>query len=457
MLQTDPDKQSPAEDRYLAILEQSPVSVQILSADGYTIRVNKAWEKLWGVTLEQIGDYNILEDEQLVEKGIMPYIKRAFEGEATDIPPILYDPENSIPGLTANEEPQRWTKGIIYPIKDASGKVQEVVLLNEDISERMQAEARFKASEARYRMLFETTLDAIMIVDDQGKYIDVNESLCRILKNTRENLIGSHFSEFILPERLEDSRKAFEELGKTGVFTGDFPLRASDGSIAELEWSSRANFLPGLHVCVARDVTERKQTEEARRVSEERYQRAAESGRVGIWDLNLQTNELYLAPNLKEMLGYRDDELRNDLVEWRELIHPEDKERAIEATNNHLEGNSPRYQIEVRRRHKNGHYLHFLVQGVTIKDEFGKPIRLTGSDTDITERKKTEERLRQSEERNRTLLENANDIIYSHDLQGNYLSINRAGELATGYTREQILNGLNLSQVIAPEHLEKTK
>ena len=65
--------------------------------------------------------------------------------------------------------------------------------------------------------------------------------------------------------------------------------------------------------------------------------------------------------------------------------------------------------------------------------------------------------LRESEERYRSLLENANDIIYSHDLQGNYLAINRAGELITGYTREQILGGLNIAQVVAPEHLERAR
>src|SRR5687767_14490678 len=101
------------ENRFRAILEQSPFSIQILSPEGYTIQVNKAWEKLWGVTLEQIADYNILKDEQLVKKGIMPYIERGFAGEATEIPPILYDPEETIPDLSHYKESQRWTKAVI--------------------------------------------------------------------------------------------------------------------------------------------------------------------------------------------------------------------------------------------------------------------------------------------------------------------------------------------------------
>ncbi|HSK72129.1 MAG TPA: PAS domain S-box protein, partial [Pyrinomonadaceae bacterium] len=191
--------------------------------------------------------------------------------------------------------------------------------------------------------------------------------------------------------------------------------------------------------------------------SESRYQRAAEAARVGVWDLNLDTNELYLAPNLKELLGYKDEELDDNLENWNALVHPEDKEKVIAATKAHIEGKTPKYQVEARRRHKDGHYLWFLAQGIALRDETGKAYRLTGSDTDISQHKEMEAELRHSEEKYRSLLENANDIIYSHDLQGRYLTINRAGEQITGYTREEILGGLNMAEVVAPEHLEMAK
>lgn len=316
------------ENRFRAILEQSPISIQIFSLSGETIRVNRAWEELWGVTLDDIQGYNILKDEQLVKRGVMPYVLQAFAGEAAEIPSILYDPEETVPGATKNPEPQRWTKAIIYPIKDADGNIVEVVLMHEDITAQMLAEDKLKESEQRYRTLFETTLDCIMVVDEQGKYFDVNESLCRKLKATREELLGSHFSQYMIPERLDEAKKAFVALKETGAFIGTFPMRASDGSTIEFEWNSRANFMPGLHVCFARDITESRRAEEALSESELRY---------------------------------------------------------------------------------------------------------------------------------RSLLENANDIIYSHDLQGKYLSINRAGEIITGYSREEVLKGLNIANLIAPDHLERAK
>lgn len=121
-------------DRFSAIFEQSPLSIQIFSPEGFTIRVNKAWEILWGVTADQISGYNILEDPQLIEKGIMPFIKRGFAGEVVRIPPVLYDPEETIPDLTKNEEPQRWTKAVIFPLTDAEGNLREVGLIHEDIT-----------------------------------------------------------------------------------------------------------------------------------------------------------------------------------------------------------------------------------------------------------------------------------------------------------------------------------
>lgn len=118
-------------------------------------------------------------------------------------------------------------------------------------------------STERYRALFESMRDGVIIVNDDGRYVDVNQSFCGMLKAGRERLIGSHFGEFIPPEKLNEAISAFADLRSGRSTPVDFPLRALDGSIVEVAWTS-SNYLPGLYFCIGRDITARKQAEHER-------------------------------------------------------------------------------------------------------------------------------------------------------------------------------------------------
>jgi len=125
-----------SESRFRTLLEQSPFSMQILLPDGRTSLVNPAWERLWGVPFAALAEYNLLEDQQLKDKGALPYIKRGFAGEATEIPPICYNPMETPEVVGGPDIPDRWVRAFIYPIKDNAGAVHEVVLLHEDVTEK---------------------------------------------------------------------------------------------------------------------------------------------------------------------------------------------------------------------------------------------------------------------------------------------------------------------------------
>jgi PAS domain S-box-containing protein len=145
-----------SEERFRSLMDQAPFSIQVFSPDGRTNRVNRAWEELWGVTLDQIGDYNILEDRQLEARGLLPLIKQAFAGEPTFIPAIKYDPNETIPGQTRHDDPVRWVAAVAYPLKDDAGMIREVVLVHDDITARMKAEAALRESEEKLRLLADT-------------------------------------------------------------------------------------------------------------------------------------------------------------------------------------------------------------------------------------------------------------------------------------------------------------
>lgn len=145
-----------SKERFSAAMEQAPFSIQVLAPDGRTIHVNRAWQKLWGLTLEQIADYNVLSDPQLDRSGVTPYLRRAFAGEVVRIPAIWYDPDSTIPGRTRNDDPQRWISALAYPVKDASGQLIEVVLVHDDITPERKAALALGQSEERWRILAET-------------------------------------------------------------------------------------------------------------------------------------------------------------------------------------------------------------------------------------------------------------------------------------------------------------
>ncbi len=157
-----------SEARYRALVEQSPLSVQILAADGRTLQVNAAWERLWGVTLDRIADYNLLDDPQLVTLGLMPYIRQAFAGEATRIPATRYDPNVTLPDRSVHEDSGRWVRAVAYPVKDRDGRVREVVLVHEDITDQVRAETERRRATDLLELLVQQSGEAIVVADAGG-------------------------------------------------------------------------------------------------------------------------------------------------------------------------------------------------------------------------------------------------------------------------------------------------
>jgi diguanylate cyclase (GGDEF)-like protein/PAS domain S-box-containing protein len=127
-----------SERRFRSLVEQSPLSIQVVAPDGHIRQVNPAWETLWGTKLEQLSGYNLLHDQQFIDKGIMPYIEKGFAGNASEIPTIVYNPATN-PGTSAAQH-DRWIHSYIYPIKDEAGKIHDVILMHEDVTEKKRIE-----------------------------------------------------------------------------------------------------------------------------------------------------------------------------------------------------------------------------------------------------------------------------------------------------------------------------
>ncbi|NDP47823.1 MAG: PAS domain-containing protein [Sulfuriferula multivorans] len=127
---------------------------------------------------------------------------------------------------------------------------------------------------------------------------------------------------------------------------------------------------------------------DAFRRSEERFELAIRGANDGLWDWDIQTNIVYFSPRWKAMLGYAEDEVGDTVEAWNKRIHPDDLGRVEDEVKAYLDGNQAHYQSEYRVRHKEGHFVWILDRGIAQRDAKGKPYRMVGIYTDISQQKK---------------------------------------------------------------------
>jgi PAS domain S-box-containing protein len=193
--------------------------------------------------------------------------------------------------------------------------------------------------------------------------------------------------------------------------------RRVEGRTAEL---ARANGL------LRQEIAERERSEGELRKSRERFEVAVRGSGDGIWDWDLETDEVYFSPRWKGQLGYEDHELPNAYAEWEGRLHPEDREATLASLRAYLEGRAPAYEPEFRLRHKDGSYRWILARAAALRHPDGRPYRLAGSHTDITRRKRAEEELAYERYLLKSLMDTVPDCIYFKDRDSRFLRINRA-------------------------------
>jgi PAS domain S-box-containing protein len=199
-----------------------------------------------------------------------------------------------------------------------------------------------------------------------------------------------------------------------------------------------------------RDVTETKQWEEELELQKEQFELAVNGSNDGIWDWNLKTNELFLSAKWKDQLGYKPNELSNEFNTFENLILPDDRTNVKKYISSYLQGEIADYNIEFRMRHKNGSIRWINARGEARRDKDGKPNRMAGSHTDITERKEAENKLQDAFSRVKIIMNSVQaGIILVRKKDRVVEEINPAVEKMLGIKKEEII-GYKCNKHICP-------
>lgn len=365
--------------------------VFVVSPDRKLTNVNKAAERIFGYSKGELANRSTevlhIDHKHYVEFGRL--INEAFN-------------RNEVANF---EFMAKRKSGEVFPtehtvsrLKNDSGETLGIVSVIRDISERKQAEEALRESELKHKTLIHNIPGMVYRAyeDWSAEIISGSKKIC----GYTEEELNSKKEGCLSIVHPDDKEKVFEEGSVLAKSQQDvvqtYRIIAKDGNIRWVEdrktslFSKEGEFkrIEG----VAFDITARTQIEEALRESEERLTFALKGSQLGFWDWNIKTGEVQRNERWAEMLGYSIKEIELTVKQWTDLIHIDDRAVAWKSIQDHLEGRTPEHELEYRMLCKDGKYKWILDRAMIVKrDQQGRPLRMSGTHLDITERKQAEE------------------------------------------------------------------
>lgn len=272
--------------------------------------------------------------------------------------------------------------------------------LEQEVAERKEMEAALRESQQNLQALFDNALDAIMLANDDGFYVDANPAACALLGYSLEQLTRMCIWDLVPEYQQSLAQKEWQEFLTGGKLEGEITLQDKNGATVEVGFKAVANIIPGLHLSIMRNLTQRKQAEARLRESEERYRIISEAlssiAFVYEVDANGKFSRLWITEeSVEQLTGFTFQEF-TACGGWGRLIHPDDRLRVKQHSRELLANNES--VVEYRVRTKEGEYRWTRTYARPIWDDVqGRVTRVYGGCQDITDFKLLEEQLRQSQ------------------------------------------------------------
>lgn len=428
-----------SEQEYRGLFDSVPVGVYRSTPDGRLLQANPALKRMFGYlptdALPPVNETYVHADDR---RRWCDLIER--QGTVQD-----FEVE-----LRRKDGATFWARDMASVVRDEAGEILFYEGWLEDITDRKLAEIALKDSEEKYRRLFETETDAIMIYDAETlRLVDANDSMLRMYGYTREEAFTLKIMD--VSAEPEKTLAYFEQALAGKVWQVPFCYhRKKDGTVFPVEIAASSFMLNGRQVlCGAiRDITDRVRAEGELRRSESMLAESQRIARLGSWDRDMVNETLRWSSETYRIFGVDAKTFTPSMDGFVEMIHPDDRERVFEAVTRSLEAPVP-YSVEHRIVRPDGIERIVHEQGQVFFDDEGQAVRVIGTVFDVTDQRRAEQALRVSEAKYRSLAENTSDIVYSMDVEGRLTYVSPQ---ITRYGRDlEEFVGRPIADVICPE------
>jgi PAS domain S-box-containing protein len=424
------------EDKYRLLVEHQTDLVVKVDAQGRFLYASPSYCRVFGRS-----------EEQLLGTAFMPLVHEDDRQSTQDAMQALFVPPHTayMEQRAMTVDGWRWLAWNDSAILGSGGEIEVIIGVGRDISERKQAEELLSQSEERFAKAFHSSPAPLVISDiATGRFIDVNARWMEMLGHAKEEQIGRTSKEVGIWADPEQRDNAIQLLLRDGSFK-EFPIEflTRTGDVRSALWSAEVINLQGREVMLSLilDYTERKRAEEALRASEKLYRSVVDNIHDVFYRTDAQGRLIMVSPSGVRLLGY--DGVEEMLGRPNEEFWSDPAARQAFLERIQKEGMVADFEVVLKR--KDGEPVLVATSSGFYRDEAGEVLGVEGIFRDITERKRTEERLRQSEEKFSLLYKLSPDAISLSDPDsGLLLEVNDAYAKLTGYEQSELVGRTSL-------------